>query len=41
MTFLKKERIEILHTEMGLDCQFKLNLMKEKSQRIMLELSKL
>ncbi len=40
MTFLKKERIEILHTEMGLDCQFKLNLMKEKSQHIILELSK-
>lgn len=40
MTFLKKEQIEILHTEMGFDCQFKLNLMKEKSQHIMLELSK-
>ena len=40
MTFLKKEKIEILSTQLGLDCQFKLNLMKEKSQHIMLELSK-
>jgi len=41
MTFLKKEKIEILSTQLGLDCQFKLNLMKEKSQHLILELSKL
>ena len=41
MTFLKKEKIEILSTQLDLDCQFKLNLMKDKSQQIILELLKL
>lgn len=41
MSFLKKERIEILSTQLDLDCQFKLNLMKDKSQQIILELLKL
>lgn len=31
MSFLKKEKIEILSTDLGLDCKFQLNLMKSKA----------
>jgi uncharacterized YigZ family protein len=41
MTFLKKERIEVLHTEMGLNCSFKIVLIKAKASLLIESLQSL